>query len=168
MPVTGLLDEIGEQGYWLPVDAEEGIPMNWISVGDITVMLRAIRAKHALVVADSCYSGTLVRAGAAQPRTAREKHAWIKRILGKRSRVALVSGGLEPVADSGGDGKHSVFASAFIKALTRNTGVIEGRELFEQIKRPVVLNSDQTPSYSDIRKTGHDGGDFILVRRAKP
>jgi hypothetical protein len=71
MPVTGLLDEIGEQGYWLPVDAEEGIPTNWISVGDITVMLRAIRAKHALVVADSCYSGTLVRTGAAQPRTAK-------------------------------------------------------------------------------------------------
>lgn len=81
----GLLDEIGEQGYWLSVDAEEGIPTNWISVGDITVMLRAIRAKHALVVADSCYSGTLVRAGAAQPRTAKEKHAWIKRISHTRS-----------------------------------------------------------------------------------
>ena len=164
----GILDEIGEQGYWLPVDAEQGNPTNWISVGNITVMLRAIRAKHALVIADSCYSGTLVRSGAAQPRTAKEKYAWIKRISGKRSRVALVSGGLEPVTDGGGGGKHSVFANALINALKRNTGVIEGQELFDQIKRPVVLNADQTPSYSDIRKTGHDGGDFILVRRATP
>jgi hypothetical protein len=63
----GLLDDLGQQGYWLPVDAEDGIPTNWISTSDITVMLRAIRAKHAMVVADSCYSGTLVRAGAAPP-----------------------------------------------------------------------------------------------------
>jgi hypothetical protein len=82
--------------------------------------------------------------------------------------VALVSGGLEPVADGGGDGVHSVFASAFINALNGNRGIIEGRELFDRIKRPVVLNTDQTPRYSDIRRAGHDGGDFLLVRRHKP
>jgi hypothetical protein len=27
-----------------------------------------------------------------------------------------------------------------------------------------MLNSDQTPEYSDIRKAGHDGGDFLFVR----
>lgn len=112
----GLLDDIGQQGYWLLVDAENGIPTNWISTSDVTVMLRAIRAKHVMVVADSCYSGTLVRAAAASPRAAKEKRAWIKCMLKKRSRVALVSGGLEPLADSGGDGSHSVFAGAFINA----------------------------------------------------
>ncbi len=160
----GLLDEIGQQGYWLPVDAEDGIPTNWISTGDITVMLRAIQAKHVMVVADSCYSGTLVRAAAAAPRTATAKRAWIKRILKKRARIALVSGGLEPVADAGGGG-HSVFANAFLAALADNDGVIEGQTLFDRIKRPVVLNADQTPQYSDIRKAGHEGGDFLFVRR---
>ena len=57
----GLLDDIGEQGYWLPVDAEKSVPTNWISTSDITVMLRAIRSKHVMVVADSCYSGTPFR-----------------------------------------------------------------------------------------------------------
>ena len=48
------------QGYWLPVDAEANVPANWVSTSDITTMVRAIRAKHIMVVADSCYSGTLV------------------------------------------------------------------------------------------------------------
>jgi len=28
-----------------------------------------------------------------------------------------------------------------------------------------MVNSDQTPEYGDIRKAGHDGGDFLFVRR---
>ena len=82
----------------------------------------------------------------------------------KRGRTALVSGGLEPVTDSGG-GNHSVFAKAFLSALTENRDVLEGRMLFDKIKRPVVLNSDQTPRYSDIRQAGHEGGEFVFVRR---
>lgn len=160
----GVVDRVTEQGYWLPVDADRINPANWISTWDITNMLRAIRAKHVMVVADSCYSGTLVRAAPVSIRTTRERRAWIERVLGKRARTALVSGGLEPVLDGGGDG-HSVFAKAFIDALRENRGVLEGEALFDAIKRPVALNSNQTPQYSDIRLSGHEGGDFLFVRR---
>ncbi len=127
-------------------------------------MLRAIRSKHIMVVADSCYSGTLVRAAPIALKTADERVAWIKRMLKKRSRTALVSGGLEPVSDAGG-GDHSVFASAFLDALGENRDVLDGQELFDAIKRPVVLNADQTPQYADIRNAGHEGGEFLFVRR---
>ena len=160
----GVVDNITEQGYWLPVDAEEAVPTNWVSNNDITTMLRAIRARHIMVVADSCYSGTLVRAAAASMKTARERAAWFKRIVKKRGRTALVSGGLEPVTDSGMGG-HSVFAGAFLAALRENPDVIDGQGLYDAIKRPVVLNADQTPQYSDIRRAGHDGGDFLFVRK---
>jgi len=40
----------------------------------------------------------------------------LARMTRKRSRTAMVSGGLEPVLDSGGGG-HSVFAKAFLAAL---------------------------------------------------
>ena len=60
-------------------------------------------------------------------------------------------------------GEHSVFASAFIQALRDNTGIMDGSTLFTKIRRLVMLNSDQTPEYSDIRKAGHDGGDFIFL-----
>ena len=43
---------------------------------------------------------------------------------------------------------------------------LEGHALFDRIKRPVVLNADQTPQYSDIRLAGHEGGEFIFVRHA--
>ncbi len=160
----GVVDTITDQGYWLPVDAEEAVPTNWVSNNDITTMLRAIRAKHIMVVADSCYSGTLVRAAPARMKTGRGRAVWVKRMVRKRGRTALVSGGLEPVTDSGSGG-HSVFAAAFLAALRENRNVIDGQTLYQTIKRPVVLNANQTPQYSDIRLAGHEGGDFVFVRR---
>ena len=68
------------------------------------------------------------------------------------------------MVDGGGDG-HSVFAKAFLNALKANRGIMEGRAVFNAIKRPVVLNADQTPQYSDIRRAGHEGGEFIFYRR---
>jgi len=160
----GVLDEYAEEGYWLPVNAKKDDPTNWISNGDITNMVRAIRAKHVMVVSDSCFSGTLVRAASAKLETAQARSAWIERMNSKRSRTALVSGGLEPVIDSGGGAKHSVFAKAFMDTLRENTGVLDGQRLFAAVGRPVALESDQTPQYSDIRRSGHDGGDFLFVR----
>lgn len=160
----GILDKETQTGYWLPTDAEAANPANWISTSDITTMLRALRSKHVMIVADSCYSGTLVRTAAARLKTTRARKVWIKRMVSKRARTALVSGGLEPVVDGGG-GRHSVFAKAFLDALRENEGVLEGQTLFERIKRPVILNADQTPQYSDIRLAGHEGGDFMFVRR---
>ena len=159
----GVLDDVTEQGYWLPVDAEREDPTNWIEVTSVTNMIRAIRAKHVMIVADSCYSGTLVRGANVQLPTQEARTAWIKRMIGMRSRTALASGGLEPVVDSGGGG-HSVFAKAFLRAQEENRDVLDGQSLFDQIKRPVVLDADQTPRYADIRKAGHEGGDFLFVK----
>ncbi|HJP20538.1 MAG TPA: caspase family protein [Alphaproteobacteria bacterium] len=166
----GVLDSYSDEGYWLPVDADEDTPANWVSNGDVTNMLRAIRARHVLVVADSCYSGTLVRAAPVKIKTAEDRSVWFKRLAAKRSRTALVSGGLEPVTDVGGGG-HSVFAKAFLAALRDNRDVLDGHSLFTAIRRPVALEAEQTPRYADIRRAGHDGGDFLFVRpesTAKP
>jgi len=162
----GVVDSVTEHGYWLPVDAENRNPANWISNADLTNMLRGMTARHVMVVADSCYSGTLVRAASAQLPTGQDRAAWIRRMLRKRARTALVSGGLEPVLDGGG-GEHSIFARALLSALERNNGVLGGQGLFDAIKRPVVLNADQTPEYNDIRHAGHEGGEFMFVKRRK-
>ncbi len=42
----GVIDNVTERGYWLPVDAKEAVPTNWVSNDDITAMLKAIRAMH--------------------------------------------------------------------------------------------------------------------------
>lgn len=156
----GHLDTDSDRGFWLPVDADANRRANWLSNSDIADMVRGTRAKHVLLVADSCYAGTLTRSLAVQMNALDD----FSRLAQKRARTALVSGGLEPVEDSGG-GKHSVFAKAFIDALWANTGVVDMSQIFSAMRRQVVLSAQQTPQYSDIRQVGHEGGDFIFVRR---
>jgi len=156
----GWLDEAADEGYWLPVDATRDSEVNWVSNSSITSAIRAIRSKHVMVVADSCYSGKLVRG----IHITRKDPDYLGRISQKKARVVLSSGGLEPVVDVGANGLHSVFATAFIETLRENKEVLDGTELFSKIRRPVMVNSDQTPEYGDIRKAGHAGGDFLFVR----
>ncbi len=158
----GWLDKSADEGYWLPVDAGRDNPLHYVSNSSITSTLKAMHAKHVLVVADSCYSGKLTRGIHINiDRTPNFR----KRIANKRARTVLCSGGLEPVLDSGGKVGHSVFAAAFMDMLKENKGVMDCTELFTKLRRRVMLNADQTPEYSDIRKAGHDGGDFLFVRQ---
>jgi hypothetical protein len=155
----GWMDEMGDEGYWLPVDAEKNIETNWISNSHITTTLRAMAAKHVIIIADSCYSGKLTRGLNIKGNTS----GYLGRIVEKKSRTVLSSGGLEPVLDSGGKGSHSVFASAFIDALTENQEIADATQIFSKIRRTVILNSYQLPEYGDIRHAGHDGGDFLFI-----
>ena len=87
----GFLDKAAETGYWLPVDADKEITANWIGTHDLTSSLKAMNAKHVMIVADSCYSGTLIRSGPTQLRSGMERMAWLKRMQIKRSRTVLTS-----------------------------------------------------------------------------
>jgi uncharacterized caspase-like protein len=156
----GWLDRDADEGYWLPVDADADSNVNWVANSAITATLRAMDAKHVLVVSDSCYSGKLSRGIYVKD----ESPNYFVKIANKRARTVLSSGGLEPVADSSYGSAHSVFAKYFIRALQENEAIIGGLELFLKIRRPVMINSDQAPEYADIRKAGHDGGDFIFQR----
>lgn len=160
----GLLDEEAGRGYWIPIDGELDNPSNWVANSDITSAIRAMNAKHIILVVDSCYSGTLTRDIKTKLPSSQDDLAWFQRISGKVARTVLTSGGLEPVVDSGG-GDHSVFAKAFLNVLRQNTGMIDGQTVFSRLKRPVTVNAAQTPEYSDLRLAGHDGGDFIFVRQ---
>jgi ankyrin repeat protein len=157
----GWLDPEADRGYWLPVDADVDDFVNWIDNAAITSVMRAMQAKHVMVVADSCYSGNLTRGIQAISKQA----GYIERLASRRARVVITSGGLEPVLDGGGSGHHSVFASAFLEVLEENRGVLEGHELYTRLRRPVTVQSDQVPRYADLRTAGHEGGDFLFVRR---
>lgn len=157
----GWLDAEADEGDWLPRDADREDPTNWISNDTITAQLRALRAKHVMVVADSCYSGELVRG----IRVGARPTDYYARMAERRARVVLSSGGLEPVDDGGGRGGHSVFAAALLAALEENEAIVDGSTIFSRIRRPVMTNADQIPEYADIRLAGHDGGDFLFVRK---
>jgi hypothetical protein len=103
----GVRDDDIQRGYWLPIDAEEKNPANWLSTTDIIDQVNGMRALHVLVVSDSCFSATLMRSGISRfgrgnDQSNPDRHALIRRLAKKRSRTVLTSGGLEPVLDSGG------------------------------------------------------------------
>jgi uncharacterized caspase-like protein len=160
----GYLDDATSRGYWLPVDAERDNIANWISTNDITDVLAGLQARHALVLADSCFSGSLLRSDPTVEID--ERQSLLRKLAMRRSRSIMTSGGLEPVIDDGA-GKHSVFAAALLRALSANRQPLEAGRLFVQIRDRVALNAAQTPQYAPLRNAGHDGGDFIFEPRKR-
>lgn len=167
----GIVDAKNQRGYWLPVDAEPNSTANWIPNSDITSILNIMNVKQLLLVADSCYSGTLTRSAAGQLEsglTEAELDEVIQRMAQQRSRMVMTSGGLEPVLDSVG-GAHSAFADVFLQVLRDNRGLLLGREAFRRVQLRVAamaerLSIPQVPEYAPIQFAGHEAGDFVFVR----
>jgi len=163
----GRLDEANNRGYWLPVDAELDNSSNWISNTAITDILNVTKAKHVLVVADSCYAGTLSQSPLARvemdiPTDLRDE--WVEVMLEARARITLTSGGLEPVLDGGG-GNHSVFAKAFLDTLRENDDLLEGYSLYSKVLSRISQNPSeisQAPQYAPIHLAGHEAGEFFF------
>ena len=160
----GIFDKDADTAYWLPVDARDDSDTEWILASRITSSLRRLEAKSVLVVADSCYSGTLTRGVVADRRFKRDQ--FLSQLLTRPSRLLPASGGNEPVSDGGGDG-HSVFARALLNGLRRmEAPVFTVGELFQQhVRESVAGNSSQVPQLAVMHNSGHDGGGFVFRRR---
>lgn len=159
----GIVDDEAEEGYWLGVDATLDDESTWIANTAIATTLRAIKAKHVLVVSDSCYSGALTR-GISAARITDE--VALARLASHRARTALTSGANEPVRDGGGSG-HSVFARFFLGALAENKEILDGTQLYVRLRKGVMVNSRQSPQYGNIANAGHEDGDFLFVPSAQ-
>ena len=160
----GAVDE-AKRGYWLPVDADNVITQDttqWISNDDISNILSRIKSNHILVIADSCFSGSLTTRGSDANLSNDDKVNIFKNMIDKKTRRALTSGANEPVLDSGGDG-HSIFADSFLKILSNVGTPISTGDIYSQLSPMVSSRADQSPQYGVVQKSGHDGGDFIFV-----
>lgn len=165
----GELDPINKRGNWLPVDAELDSPANWISNVAVTDIVNTMQATHIMVVADSCYSGTL--SDSSVPRYSEalppaQQKEWLDAVIGLRARTVLTSGGVEPVLDIGA-GEHSIFAKAFIDALSNNKNLLEGYTLYRDVLKNVraasaAVNQHQTPQYAPMLHAGHEAGEFFF------
>jgi formylglycine-generating enzyme required for sulfatase activity len=158
----GYWDEQRRQGYWLPANAQRGRRADWISNSDLRDAIRAIRARHTLLVSDACFSGGIFVA-----REAFARSAAIEELNRLPSRNAMTSGALTTVPD------RSVFVEYLLKRLGENREpYLPAADLFSQLRTPVINNSPRqadgsipTPRYGVIQEAGDEGGDFIFVRR---
>jgi hypothetical protein len=124
-----------------------------------------------MVVADSCYSGSMTRASVpnlnAASMSPEKWNAWVKSMASGRTRTALSSGGVQPVADTG-KGNHSYFARAFLNVLQDNNRLMGAQSLYREVATSMALNSinsplPQNPQYAPIRYAGHESGDFFFM-----
>ena len=159
----GQLDSITKEGSWVPVESGTKDPSAWISNHDIKNYLNvdAIKAKHILLVSDSCFAGDFFRGIRGNPPPVTD--AVIKKAYERSSRQALTSGGLEPVSDAGFGG-NSVFSHFFIKTLKENNKpFLIPSDLYPAVKSGVAQNAEQFPQLGALHGVGgQEGGEFVF------
>lgn len=160
----GFNDKDAGEAYWLPVDAQKDNNEYWISADDITRDVRAISARHVLIISDSCYSGGLTRDADADINLG-ERSTYLTKMLRSKSRTLMSSGGNEPVSDEGAN-NHSVFAWALLQAMNdMEEDEFTADDLFHRkVRQRVGGQSQQLPEYKTIRNSGHVAGDFVFFR----
>jgi len=159
----GHLDSITKSGSWIPVESGTKDVSAWISNHDIKNYLRvdAIKAKHILLISDSCFSGDFFRGHRGKlPEVTDEV---IKRAYKLTSRQAITSGGLEPVSDEG-FGRNSIFSHFLVKTLKENQKpFFVPSDFFPNIKAGVAENAEQFPRFGSLKGTGgQQGGELVL------
>ena len=160
-----------QRGWWIPVDAKDNI--DYISNADILGRVAAIKAKHKLLISDSCFSGTLLTRSARDTSRKASTPAFVKSMSSRASVQGFTSGGTEPVSDGGPkwDG-HSIFAFHLIAQLNANTQrYLAAGQLAGEVTKWVANNSAsifgsdqmQTPIFSAITGQPHQGGEFFFT-----
>lgn len=158
----GDLDKITKDGWWIPHNAVVSDPSTYIDNAVIQKYIRAIPARHVLLVSDSCFSGTLFGNSRSLPPVINEKY--YATLFKEKSRWGMTSGNLTPVADDGAGG-HSLFAYQFIKSLKENQeAYLTPREIYQKIAPIISNNSAQIPITKPIRNADDRGGEFIFIR----
>ncbi|MFN7941447.1 MAG: caspase family protein [Thermoanaerobaculia bacterium] len=156
----GRIDAGSGRGYWLPVDADPQDPSTWIPNEALARIFGTMRAGRVLVVADSCYAGTLAGLGLESAGEAGGATGTAQ------VRTVLSSGGLAPVLDEGGGG-HSVFARALLTVLALAREPLSAARLYQSVAARVAYRSSQLgvaqhPEYAPIGFAGHEAGDFVF------
>lgn len=163
----GFYDPVVGEGYWIPSDAHktsDGRPAkeDWIGNSTLTRILSASAARHILVIADSCYSGSLMDEN--YPRPGGEQLATPRHEANRPSRYLITSGSLEPVSDS--RDTHSVFARQLLAELAKSDRmIVSASDLGSALKMKVSQLTGQTVRTGPLALAGHTGGDFLFARK---
>jgi hypothetical protein len=162
----GIFDREEDEGYWLAIDAADDTSVEGIGNAWITKQVKATKARHVLLLIDSCFSGSITKTRSASSLVPRENldPKFIERKSLKKSRMVITSGGNEPVVDSDG-GDHSWFAKKLLEILKENNDVIYSLNIYDELSKYVINNADQTPAMAIIRGTDHNDGEFFFFSK---
>jgi TPR repeat protein len=162
-----------EVAFWAGVDTDPDSLSSWLSASTIADAISQIKARHILLVADSCFSSAIthtvstivVHADDERSTAIRWRHS---------ARMVLTSGQNEPVVDaSAPDAAHSLFAYQLISVLRQNSILLSGEKLALEVSSRISAAASrnglkETPTYSNLQDPQDKGGDFFFVPVARP
>jgi hypothetical protein len=157
----GWMDDY-QNGFWVPYEAPRDSKFDYVANSRIVNdYFKKYRVRHLLVVADSCFSGALMR-GVSQTRGSKWK---LPAGFRKPSRWVLTSGDLAPVPDDAGGG-HSPFATRFLQFMKYSDEPAFGiHDLYVYVRK----NLKTDPLCEPINTAMHmPGGEFVFCRLDEP
>jgi len=161
--------------HWLPVDAKQNNTSTWISSDDVVNRVRGMKARHVLLVVDSCFSGGFFDSTLSGQQSDEEPIVYLNTMMERVSRFLMTSGDLDFI-DEVGEGGHSLFTHAFIQGLKNHQGnIFTARQLFEKHIRDYVISNarvEQRPQFGALANSGRPGrsvntGNFVFIRKRK-
>ncbi|MBN2209107.1 MAG: SUMF1/EgtB/PvdO family nonheme iron enzyme [Candidatus Coatesbacteria bacterium] len=158
----GFSDDVTGMGAWVPANAGKDNVNELIYSPWVKAMLRAIPAKHILLICDSYFPLDKAEDDRAlAPAIQLDR----RQSLTRTSREALVSGATKPAYDRR-LGKHSVFCHPLLKTLRENKlPYLRAADLYEGLRRNMPPDGALKTRLSAIEGTGSEpGGSFVFVR----
>lgn len=150
----GYWDSKYDAGYWLLSDAIPSNRSSWLSNNELKTLLNGLNTRHTLVIADACYSGSLIKSRDL------DFNIELQSLYASKSRKAMTSGSLKTVPDE------SIFLYYLIKRLEENDQkYLRAEYLFNSLRDEVMLNTENTPLYGDIPSLTQEGGDFLFKQK---
>ena len=162
----GIYDDKLDEGFWIPSDARvstdgHSAREDWIWNSVITRIIEASKARHVLVIADACYSGSLFRGRGSSAIFTQKDPTWYLQAINKPSRFLITSGDYEPVLDSGF--RHSVFARVLLNLLKYpDNDFLSVTEMGLTLREKVGHITGQMVRVGPLAVSAHAGGEFVF------
>lgn len=163
----GFMETETKKGFWVPVDAKGTDNTTFLRNSTIRDELTTIasRAKHTLLVSDSCFSGSLLRRGTRGISVNTDDEQYYKKVSNKKSVQIMAAGGLEYVDDNYQSSDHSPFTYFFLNELKNNDRPkLTLSELSTNVEKAVANNVDQVPESGVLQGAGDELGEFIFIK----
>lgn len=163
----GFMEMETQKGFWVPVDAKGKDNTTYLRNSTIRDELTTIasRAKHTLLISDSCFSGSLLRPGNRGVSDVSDSEQYYKKVSNKKSVQIMAAGGVEYVDDNYQSSDHSPFTYFFLNELKNNDrAMLTLSELSTNVEKAVANNVDQVPESGVLQGAGDELGEFIFIK----
>ncbi|HFE32806.1 MAG TPA: caspase family protein, partial [Gammaproteobacteria bacterium] len=162
----GFLDSETGKGYWVPVDAQGTDKTTFLRNSSIRDELNTIaaRGRHTLLIADSCFSGSLLRSGTRALPPQVDSERYYQKVAQKKSVQIMAAGGVEYVDDNYKSTGHSPFTHFLLNELKySDRPLLTVSELSQNVEKAVANNVSQVPETGVLQGAGDELGEFIFI-----